>query len=255
MTHANDAAMASLLFHSNGSLLLRAITSDQYARIWNWEVAERLMGLEEKGWEPARPDSHSLAQDKQVALYASDHDMYAMLRQSNAALVEAGKDAPLWRGIIVENSEVGASALKVTRFLYRYMCGNHIIWGASEVMDLSLRHRGDIAGKWMSFAATLRKWADESSSDEQAKIKAAQTRIIAGTKEQVLDAVFGKRSIGLSRKVIAAGYDAVVPHQDGAPNSVWGLLQGITRHSQTIPYADERLRVDKAAGKLLEATF
>ena len=46
---------AQLLFHTNGGLLLRAFTSDKYARIWNYEVAERLLTLRDRGWEPAKP--------------------------------------------------------------------------------------------------------------------------------------------------------------------------------------------------------
>src|SRR5439155_14156253 len=34
---------AQLLFHADGSLVLRAFTSDKYSRIWNHEVAQRCM--------------------------------------------------------------------------------------------------------------------------------------------------------------------------------------------------------------------
>ncbi len=47
----------------------------------------------------------------------------------------------------------------------------------------------------------------------------------------------------------------VVEDQDGDPKSKWGLVQGITRHSQTLPYADERTALDRAAGKLMAITF
>jgi hypothetical protein len=54
--HVEDAkdALANLLFHKNGGLLLRAITTDSYTRIWNYEVAERLLDLEGQGWAPAK---------------------------------------------------------------------------------------------------------------------------------------------------------------------------------------------------------
>lgn len=246
---------ARLLFHQNGSLVLRAFTSERYVRIWNHEVAERLLELETKGWSPAVPD-RVWPQDQQgvTALYASDHDMFAFLHSQNHAIREGGTDQPMWRGIIVENSEVGASALKLTKFLYRYMCGNHIIWGASEVVDLSLYHVGNVRDKMQLFAARVRQYAESSPSDEEAQIERARHKIIAGTKEQVLDAIFGKRQLGLSRKTVGAGYDAVKVEEDGPANTVWGLVQGLTRHSQTIPYADQRTEIDRAAGRVLEAT-
>lgn len=243
--------MASMLFHSNGSLLLRAITSDKYARIWNWEIAERLLDL--NGWEPARPDIRVI--DDRLPLYASDHDMFVFLRSTDRYVKESGADLPLWRGVIVENSEVGASALKLTRFLYREMCGNHIIWGASEVMDMSIRHIGEARDRWQQFAVKIRQWSDASVSDESPIIERAKHAVIADTKEGVLDAIFGKRAVGLTRKAIVGGYGAVKPEEDGNPNTVWGMVQGLTRYSQTIPYGDGRTVIDRAAGKLMDISF
>ncbi len=250
-----SSRMAKLMFHQNGSLLLRALTGGKYERIWNWEVAERLLSLEAQGWEPATPDFNTMGNDKQTALYVSDHDMFAFLRTNNVTVAEPGTDQPIYRGIIVENSEVGAAALKVTRFLYRCMCGNHIIWGASKVFELSVRHVGEARRKWNTFATQIKQWSDESASEEEGMIAATQHKMIADTKEAVLDAIFGKRAVGLSRKTLEAGYDANIADQDGDPRTVWGFVQGLTRHSQTVPHADTRTVIDRAAGKLLEANF
>ncbi len=245
---------AQLLFHQNGNLLLRALTSDSYARIWNWEVVQRLMDMTGQGWEPAVPDFNTFG-DAAPSLYASDHDMFVFLRSKNVDIAEPGADQPIYRGIIVENSEVGAAALKLTRFLYRAMCGNHIIWGASKVIDLSIRHVGQARNKWGTIAMEIRAYADESTGRESDMIAKAQTRTLAVNKDELLDLLFGKRSLGLSRKVLEAGYDAVLPAQDGDPLSAWGIVQGLTRYSQTLGVADKRTDIDRAAGKILEATF
>lgn len=207
---------AQLLFHTNGDLLLRAITSERYTRIWNHEVAQRLMGLEQYGWEPAVPDTQFApsigavvdpAPNGNTALYASDHDMFAFLMNRGCDIVEAGSNEPLKRGFIVENSEVGAAALKLTRFLYRMMCGNHIIWGASKVFELSLRHIGRARERFTDeWLAELRRYSEESASEEQARISAARTRVIGATKEEVLDRLFNMRTLQLSRKMLTAGY-------------------------------------------------
>ncbi len=264
LAHTAPEGNANLLFHTNGGLLTRAITSEKYARIWNYEVAERLLELAAMGWEPATPDTNfappigtfnppeSL---KKTAPYASDHDMFAFLRSTQNVIREVGSQEPLYRGVIVENSEVGAAALKLTRFLYRFLCGNHIIWGAQKVIDLSLRHVGNVRERIYLWNAELRKYAEESASDEEAKIAAAKRMQIAATKDEVLDKLFGMRSLNLGRKVLEASYNAIRPEQDGDPKTVWGMVQGITRYSQTIPYADRRTDLDRAAGKLLEVTF
>jgi hypothetical protein len=246
--------VANMLFHINGSPIIRAVTTDAYARIWDAEITERLVGLQDFGWEPAVPDkTWSEDQENVTALYASDHDMFAFLRLKNIVIAEPGTDQPIYRGIIVSNSEVGAASLTFTRFMYRYMCGNHIIWGAENVAEISLRHVGSIRDRFSTFSAKLRVYADSSVSDEEAKIKHAKSVLIAATKEEVLDTLFGKRALRIPLKVLNAAYDACQPDNDGDPRTPWGMAQGLTRHSQTLPYADERTELDKAAGRVLDA--
>jgi hypothetical protein len=284
---SEDEKKVNLLFHANGSLLLRAFTSDKYARIWNYEVAARLLELEKQGWAPAKPTHHwgqdSVGQciacggsgqgsdsgkcDKCAgtgkelpALYASDHDMFAFLMRANVTIAQPvkstiGDSAPLYRGVIVENSEVGASALKLTRFWFNSMCGNHIIWGASKVLEISVRHVGDARERWQGYQYELKRYAEQGAGEDAVIINRAKTRIIADTKEQVLDRLFGIRTLGLSRKTLEAGWDATVPAQDGAANTQWGIVQGLTRHSQSKPYADDRMGIDRAAGRILEIEF
>lgn len=288
LAQKGDNKVQKLLFHKNGSLLLRAITGDGYARIWNWEVAERLLELERRGWNPARPDKRFDGGDPtkcQVcngtgsaeshgegdlfkscmhckgtgrafpALYASDHDMYAFVCNDSAVIKEPGNPQGLKRGVIVSNSEVGAASLKLTRFLYREMCGNHIIWGASKVLDISVRHVGDARERWGKYEAEIKRYAESSASDDEQKIASARRVKIGDTKEEVLDKLFGMRSLNIPLKTLENGYDSVVRKEDGDPNTVWGMVQGLTRESQKTPFADERISIDRAAGKMMEIDF
>ena len=254
--HDEKDRTAQLLFHQNGGLLLRAFTSEQYARIWNWEVAERLLNLENSGWEPARPDFNA-GPDAAPALYASDHDMFTFLRNRSTIIREPGNPDGLQRGVIVENSEVGASALKLTRFLYRAMCGNHIIWGASKVLEIKVRHVGHAHERWAGYQAELQAYLDSSASDDEAKVRRARAFKLGDTKEEVLDRLFGIRGVRgyVSQKLLDASYDAALPDRDGSPNTVWGMVQGMTRYSQQTPYADQRTAIDRAAGRLMEIDF
>lgn len=251
---------AQLLFHTNGGLLVRALTGEVYERVWNYEIAERLLGWESRGWTPARPTFNVIEGKDWPALYASDHDMFAFLT-TDRIVEEAGHPkGGLYRGFIVENGEVGDVSLALTRFLYDEMCGNHIIWGAKNVIELRIRHVGEVHEKLRTWEAELRKYANESTSDEAAKIARAKTVRIAATKEEVLDRLFGMRAIGLSRKVLTAGYEAAetayaTEAEPDVPQTVWGMVGGLTRHSQTVPYADRRNEIDRAAGKILTINF
>lgn len=265
---AADKAV-NLLVHANGSLLIRAFTSERYSRIWNWEVTERLLEMEARGWIPARPTMQRFVQSGQdaagrdlldsAALYASDHDMFAFIMHPDRVIAEPGNPTGLYRGLIAVNSEVGASKIRLLRFLYREMCGNHIIWGAEQVLEMSARHVGNVRDQFSLWDAEVKRYLDSSASDEEFKIAQAKTKRIAGTKEDVLDALFGlsRKLGGISKKALEAGYDIAETHAetDGDPKTYWGMAQGLTRYSQTIPFADQRTDIDTAAGRLINLAF
>jgi hypothetical protein len=101
----------------------------------------------------------------------------------------------------------------------------------------------------------ITKYANEGADETEAKIAELKRTQIADTKEGVLDKLFGIRNLWLTKKQVEQSYDAVLPDEDGDPRTVWGFAQGVTRISQAVPYADERNRLDRAAGRLLQLAF
>jgi hypothetical protein len=272
--------VAQILMHENGTLLCRAFTSDDYSRIWNWEVIDRLRGLVGDGWSvpPARP-AQAGAPGSRVAtaadigprtinlhvgdtiapagLYASDHDMFAFLVNEQVT-IDDGTPGGLARGVFVSNSEVGAAALKLTRFLYRSVCGNHIVWDAKDVEELRIVHRGNASSRYgYKLTAELRKYAFGNVSDDELRIVESKKIQIGQTKDEVLNTLFAKRL--LPRKTLELAYDRAVDeadtYRDFSPRSVWGMVQGITAHSQTEQFAEKRVELDRAAGKLMSMSF
>lgn len=249
------ATEAQLLFHQNGSLVLRAATSDKYERVWNHEVIARLIDTASRNsLVPAKQtfswDGTPVPADAPAALYASDHDMFAFL-MSTARDLQTPTGGLMRRGIIVTNSEVGDRSLGIMGFAFVDVCRNHIIWGAEQIAEVRIAHVGEIHRKWFDAQVRVRQYLDGAASLDSARY-AEWTKRIAGTKDEVLDAVFGKRI--LSRSKLADAYEAVVVEQDGDPMTQWGLAQGITRLSQG-PFADERHEMDRAAGRLLAVSF
>lgn len=281
---SDGAAESKVLFHANGDLVCRSFTSDDYARIWNWEVIERLLQLAALGWRvpPARParENQNGARPATEAdilpnqgdfglrvkvgdviapagLYASDHDMFAFL-VNESARIDDGSPCGLARGVFVTNSEVGAASLKVTRFLYRHVCGNHIVWDAKDVKELRIVHRGRNDHRFgFQMEAELRMYAEESASDDEARVKSAKRCSLGGNKDEVIDKLFGLRI--LPRKRLEQAYDYAEREADQrldvSPRSAWGFAQGITAMSQKEAYADARVELDRAAGKVLSIAF
>lgn len=86
-------------------------------------------------------------------------------------------------------------------------------------------------------------------------MKRARNFIIAGTKEEVLDKLFGKKI--LSRDQLEAAYEIAeqTDQHGGNPKTAWGMANGITRLSQQTPFADKRNQIDRAASKVLSMAF
>lgn len=259
---ANGDTNASLLFHRNGNLVLRAVTSDRYERIWNHEIISRLIDLSQRqdleparqtfNWDGTEMTSEQVAQAPK-SLYASDHDMFAFL-MSRSKDVTDPVGQTLRRGVIVTNSEVGDCALGLMGFWFRDVCANHIIWGATNLATIRIAHVGEVRSKFENARLIVRKYLESDTTFEKARFQEF-TKTIAATKDEVIDTLFGVRSIGLTKGLLEKSYDAVVPEEDGDPRSVWGFAQGITRVSQQSKYADQRTETDRAVGKLLDVEF
>lgn len=254
---AGEDATARLLFNvapEDNALSLRAMTSEGYSRIWDADITSRLVKLEAdgSGWQPA-----PAAFDGSRGLYASDHDVFAFMVDNDRRIFETLPGGGLGRGFFVWNSEVGASSFGLMSFLYEYVCGNHRVWGASQVSEVRIRHVGTADDRAFSqLAVELRKYADSSAADDELKIERARSFVLGADKDSVIDAVFS-RVKGLSRQRIGAAYALAEKRVDwyGNPRSAWGLAGGLTEIARDLPHADERVTLDRAAGKVMEMAF
>lgn len=250
LAKAEQQVQALVGVDGNGDQL-RALTGKAYSRIWDADITSRLMELAADGW--AVPPSADKSQP--AGLYASDRDMFAFMTREDRVVANGAR--PLVKGFYVSNSEVGALSFAMTGFLCDRVCGNHIVWGARDVTEIKIRHVGqNVSDRAFSeMRGELTRYANESTSELEAKIDASKIFELGKDKDAVLDRLFGLR-MGLSRKVLDAGYTAVEqqPTLVGAsnPRSAWGMVQGLTYVSQAQNYASERVSIDRAAGKVLE---
>lgn len=252
---SRDEATVKLLFQQNGDLTLKGATGKSYCRIWDDDITERLLRLKQngEGWQEA-----PAAYDGSRGQYASDCDMFSFLVDNDRRIFEHDPNGGLARGFFVSNSTVGAASFCVTTFLYEYICGNHIVWGAKGVQELRIRHVGNADDRaFAELTGELRKYADASASETEAKLLAAQKLVLGKDKDEVLDRVFGLNISGLTRGQIGAGYDKAVERVDryGDPRTAWALTNGLTEISQHLPNTNDRTKLDRAAGKVLTIAF
>lgn len=268
----NVEGRKQLLFHQNGGLQLMAVTSDRYSRIWNHEVASVGLTLANNGWKtppawyspvegvPVRTATvadcltNSLVkvgdQISPSGLYASDHDCFMFLVDDRKDFEVDGER--LCRGVFLSNSEVGSARFKLTAFAYDFVCGNHIVWGAKVFAEVAIRHIGDARIYFQQALKHANQYLNQGNIEVNI-IQEAKKRMIADTREKTIDVIFGKGLLG--RKQAEAAYAFAEKYETthrAAPNSAWGFVSGVTRLSQLSAYQDDRDRMDRAAGKILE---
>jgi hypothetical protein len=279
LEHCPDTSIAKILIASNGCMTAKAILSQDYTRIWNFDLIDRLMQLPPE-WRvpPARPCRAGMAgarpateadvlQDQghglsiklgdmiaPAGLYASDEDMFVFMVNEGRRINDGSEDG-VSRGFFLSNSEVGKAALKLTTFYYKHVCGNHIVWNATGVKELKIRHVGMADSRFnRELQIELTKYSDASVSDEEAKILHARQFTLAADKDKLIDLIFQKGILSRTRAE-EAYKTAETCNYIESPKTAWGFAQGITQLSQTLPNADARVELDKAAGKVIELAF
>jgi hypothetical protein len=248
---ADEAPTCNMLFRTGrpSGLQLRSLTSELYSRIWNSDVISSLIRLEAEGpWQPA-----PAAFDGSRGLYMGDRDMFAFMVDNERRIFEKGPGGGLSRGFFMGNSEVGAGSIFVKSFYYEYVCGNHRVWGASNVAELRIAHIHTDFDRAMSrLAVELKAYADSSGNEDEAAIQSMRRMEIGATKEETLAAVI-RFATGLPQKTLALAYDTAEKQIDwyGAPNTVWGFAGGLTQIGRDAVNANERVAIDSAATKIM----
>jgi hypothetical protein len=251
----DDAGDNKLLFAQNGDLVLRAITSDKYTRIWNVDVTSRLIKLVEDApeWQPA-----PAAFDGSRGLYASEKDVFAFMVDDDRRIFETLPGGGLSRGFFISNSEVGDASFSLTTFLYQYVCGNHMVWGAQGVKNIRIPHIGDADSRAFSrMRIELRKYADESAAGDEAKIAKMMAYEFKGTKDEVLDTIFKQIGAAIPKGTIRQGIEIADTSEDryGNPRSAFAIVSGLTEIARDKVNADERVKLEQGAGKVAQIAF
>ena len=234
---------------------VHAMTSPRYARVHHDELASRVLDL--TATHPAwhlplgYKDGEFGAERVPSGAYLGDRDMFLFLVDGNRDLDDPTdrSHAGLFRGFILRNSDVGAAALTLDVFLFRMVCGNHIIWGFQHVAGFRRRHVGaSIQEAWTTSLEDVRAALDADTAAERTLLLRSTTQELGDTREAVLHAVVQR--LDLSQKQAAEAYTLAETHETN-PRSIWGYVQGLTRLSQRTPWQDGRFALDRAASRLL----
>lgn len=264
--NAPVGTVASLLVQApNGrpDPTIRACTSDSYGRVWDAEIYSAIHQT-----IVARDDRWTLPptwSGESAGAYRGDRDSFLILVNGGSIVTDPsirnsveqstrnvghGPENGMFRGLLIRNSEVGASSLLIESILYRYICGNHMLWGALMDRQFRRRHVGtrvvrDAIREIHTFA---RSYVQQSTERDNAIIRGLIDRELAHTREAVIDEL---KAIGCTKEQAEQAYARCEQTESVSPRSYWGAAQGLTRLSQESPYQDGRFLLDQLASKVL----
>jgi len=243
-----------LITKQEDSLQLRAATGPRYGRIWNSDVVGSLIARFGDGREGqfVIPGEFGRAVDitkDNTTLFSGDRDMFVFLADEVNRIElpnrRNGQPGSLARGFFLQNSEVGAAALKVKTFLFDYVCANRIVWGADNIEEISIRHNASAPDRFVEeLAPALQSYANSSARGIQQTLINAQARKIDKV-EAWLANRFGPR----------VGQRIQHAHclDEGRPiETLFDAVTGATAYARSIPFQSDRVEFESIAGEILE---
>lgn len=241
---------------SDAPARLMAVNSADYGRIWDDQVVALATHIRDRsdGTFHNPPDWSG----KPSGLYASDRDVFVFLVDGGSVLEEPGgfghRPSALHRGVILRNSEVGNGWFEAVAFLFRVVCGNHIVWDATDVARRRIRHNR-LAPEHFDREA-YRVAAEHTRSFDPRPALAGITRAM----QFALPAPEGERVdwlTGLGQRAAkftqaeAHSILATADQEEGGSDTLWRVVQGATSIAKRLPHADMATDLSRRAGALM----
>lgn len=252
---ARDVDDIGVLLRKNGSQDFAAATGPNYGRIWNDTITSQLVkrfgdGVTGDWTVPGEFGQAVQVTKANTTLYASDRDMWVFLAdEKNRVEVpnrRDGKSGEMARGFFVWNSEVGSSVFGFAQFLFDYVCCNRIVWGAREFKEVRIRHTAGGPDRFAEqITPTLRAISNSSVAPIVDTIQAAKAERVEN-----LNKFLQKRNF--AQAMTAKVNDAHKADEGRPVETVWDVVTGLTAYARQLTHQDERVSLEREAGKLLE---
>lgn len=233
--------------------VLRAATGPNYGRIWNSDVLDALVqrfgdGITGDFRVPGEFGEQVEVTKDNTTLFAGDRDFFVFLaNETNRISVpnrRDGKAGDMARGFFVWNSEVGSSTFGVATFLFDYVCCNRIVWGADQFKEITIRHTSGAPDRFMQeLAPALQRYADASSASIIDAVQASKRARLDN-----VDEFLAKR---FSKKQVQQINAAHMADENRPIESLWDVTTGVTALARRVTWQDERVELEREAGRIM----
>lgn len=243
-----------LLYKNGGPAELRAVTGPQYGRIWNATITKALVdrfgdGITGDFRVPGEFKQAVTVTKDNTTLFASDRDFFVFLADEKHRIEvpnrRNGETGSLARGFFVWNSEVGSTTFGIATSLFDYVCCNRIVWGATQYAEVKIRHTASAADKWlMEVVPAIESYANSSSTTVVKAIEDARKKRVDN-----LDDFLAKR---FTKSMVGSIKAAHMADEQRPIETLWDVATGVTAYARGVQYQDQRVQLEREAGKILD---
>lgn len=229
-----------LQLYASGERAL-SVHSTAYTRLYNAEVLSVVSDFANDFSPPPKGFNGA------TGLYAGEQDMFCFMIDPTGWIEIRGEQfAP---GFFVWNSEVGRRSVGITTFWFQAVCQNHIVWDATDVVELTRKHTANVHLALPELRALIRKLVDtrDERRDGFAKLIDRAMDASLGTDAEEVHKVLSKN--GITRTLATRAIE--LTQEQGAPFTVFQLVDAITRIARESKNAGTRSEADQKAARLL----
>ncbi len=220
--------------------LLRSVNSERYRRLWNIDLVQTLQEFAVDFVPPQKGFNGA------TGLYAGQQDMFCFLIDPNGWTDIGGElFAP---GFFVWNSEVGRRTVGISTFWYQSICGNHIVWDAVEVTEITRRHIGRVRDTLAQIRQAIEQLAKkrDERKDRFAKVVAKAMQTAYGQDREQTQRLLSQAKFTRPLAQKAIGIAA-----ESGGFSIWSMVNALTQLSRQTRFAGSRAELDQKASALL----
>lgn len=253
------------VYGDEGSCELRAATGPEYGRVHDHELVRGLVRLNEASdgrwkvpgvidWSTHIYNPRALVTAESTTLYASDRDCFVFLCDDlhpiEVGKLETGDPDLMFRGIMAWNSETGSKTLGVSCFYLRAVCQNRNLWGVEGYNEIKIRHsKGAPARLGYELLPALRSFSEGATQKLIDGVKEAKARKVGDSDDDVAEWLAKQ---AFTKPTIKSLMDTCMVEEGRPARSIWDIAQGLTAVARKVDHQDERVALERAAGRLLD---
>ena len=220
--------------------LVRSIHGTAYTRLWNVDLLS-VVSDAATGFEPPQR-----AATGGTGLYLGEQDMFCFLIDPTGwTEIDGEAFAP---GFFIWNSEVGRRSLGIQTFWFQAVCANHLVWDAVHVIEFKRKHTANVGDGLVEIRRiieSLVRRRDERRDGFIAAVRTAMSTRLGEEADEVAKVLL-REGIprGLGKKALE------IARRKGA-FTIFSVVDALTRLSQNVVYAGERMEIDQKVASLL----